>query len=564
MSLRKERAYKANDPDKVAQHTNVHGSGSGVNVQAAQLKFAFLSGETSIPCGPSQSDSGLVGNGPVEDGGVSRGHSTVEAKAGRPEPIGCSSTTEPQPTALTPNGRADWLEDSDGKHEGAQSSLLEQILSRENMLAAWKRVKANKGAAGMDQMSTDEFAEFARHHWERIRSALYKGAYRPAAVRRVMIPKASGGQRPLGIPTVLDRVIQQAIAQVVGPLFEPTFSTHSYGFRPGKSAQMALAAMRQAHEDGYRHAVDCDLKSFFDTVAHGILMNRLARRISDRRVSRLIGRYLRSEVLLPDGSREQIACGVPQGGPLSPLLANVMLDDLDKELERRGLRFVRYADDFLIFVRSQKAAERVLVTVSRFIESQLRLTVNVAKSKAAALKDCSFLGFRLYRGKLHWVDSVVVRFKQRVREITARSNGRNIGSRIRDLRRYVIGWLNYFGHSRSYNKLVELDHWLRRRVRLCYWKQWKRPRTRRRHLLALGAKRDEVKLASRSRKGYWRMSSNRILQQALTNQRLWDRGVPNMRQQWIDLHYGPASEQAATAGTARCGPACRGGVGGGS
>jgi RNA-directed DNA polymerase len=414
---------------------------------------------------------------------------------------------------------------------------MEQILSRENMLKAWKRVKASKGAAGMDGMSIDAFPEFARHHWERIRSALERGAYRPAAVLRAMIPKATGGQRPLGIPTVLDRVIQQAIAQVIGPLFEPQFSEHSFGFRPRRSARMALAEMEQAHCDGLRFAVDCDLKSFFDTVNHGLLMNRLARQINDPQVLRLISRYLHAGVILPDGSREATSRGVPQGGPLSPLLANIMLDDLDKELEKRGLRFARYADDFLIFVRSRSAAQRVLRSVGRFIEGRLALTVHPGKSKAARLRDCSFLGFRISRGKLRWTDASVLRFKQRVREITDRSNGKSMRQRIPVLSRYVTGWLNYYGHSRSYSQLLELDQWLRRRVRLCYWKQWKRPRTRRRHLLALGIPKDEIKLASRSRKGYWRMAGNSIVQRALTKQWLWDHGVPNMRQQWVDLHY---------------------------
>ena len=539
-SLRTETAYKANGPGKVAQHTEAVGAGPGVNAEVVQLQFAFLSGETSIPGNPG-TGCGATGNRRVEGGGVSRGHSTAEAKAGRPEPVGCSSTPEPRPATQTPYGRVEGPEVSEGKHGGAQANLLEQILSRENMRLAWKRVKANQGAAGMDGMSIDAFPEFARQHWERLRSALEEGTYRPAAVLRVMIPKATGGQRPLGIPTVLDRVIQQAIAQVIGPRFEPHFSTHSYGFRPGRRARMALAEMEEAHRDGLQYAVDCDLQSFFDTVNHRLLMNRLARRINDRRVLRLISRYLRAGVILPDGSREQTLCGVPQGGPLSPLLANVMLDDLDAELERRGLRFARDADDFRIFVRSQAAAQRVLRSISRFIEGRLRLRINWTKSKAARLSAGSFLGFELKRGKLRWTEAAVKRFKERIREITARSNGRSIESRIEALQRYVTGWLNYFGHSHSYAELVEVDHWLRRRVRLCYWKQWKRPRTRRRHLLALGLSRDEVQLATRSRKGYWRMAGNRIVQRALTNQWLWAQGVPNMRQQWIGLHYGASA-----------------------
>jgi RNA-directed DNA polymerase len=522
VSLRTETAYKADEPGKVAQHTEAQGSSLEVNAEVVQLQFAFLSGE--VP--EAQADRE-----------VSRRHSTPQVRGGRPEPDRCRSTTDPQPTASTPNGRARVLEESDGTHGAAQVDLLEQILSRDNMLQAWKRVKANKGAAGMDVMSVDAFPEFARHHWDRIRSALEKGTYRPAAVLRVMIPKATGGQRPLGIPTVLDRVIQQAIAQVIGPLFDPQFSAHSYGFRPKRSARMALAEMEQAWRDGLRFGVDCDLKSFFDTVSHGLLLGRLSRKVHDQRVLRLISRYLKAGVILPKGGREPTSCGVPQGGPLSPLMANVMLDDLDKELEKRGLRFARYADDFLIFVRSRSAAQRVLRSVGQFIEGKLALTINRTKSTAARLGECTFLGFTMSRGKLRWTEAAVQRFKQRVREITSRSNGKSMRQRIPVLRRYVIGWMNYYGHSRSYSQLLQLDQWLRRRVRLCYWKQWKRPRTRRRHLLAMGISKDDVKLASRSRKGYWRMAGNGIVQRALTKQWLWDQGVPHMRQQWVDLHY---------------------------
>jgi RNA-directed DNA polymerase len=300
---------------------------------------------------------------------------------------------------------------------------------------------------------------------------------------------------------------------------------------------MALTEMEQAHRDGLRFAVDCDLKSFFDTVNHGLLMDRLARKVSDPRVLSLISQYLHAGVILPNGKREATTCGVPQGGPLSPLLANIMLDDLDKELETRGLRFARYADDFLIFVRSRSAAQRVLRTVTRFIECHLALAINEDKSKAARLRECTFLGFRLSRGKLHWTDATVRRFRQRVRQITDRHNGKSMRQRLEVLRRYVTGWMNYFGHSRSYAQLLELDQWLRRRVRMCYWKDWKRARPRRRRLLALGIPRDEVKLATRSSKGYWRMAGNSIVQRALTKRWLWNQGVPNMRQQWIDLHY---------------------------
>jgi RNA-directed DNA polymerase len=427
---------------------------------------------------------------------------------------------------------------ADGKHGTASDDSLEQILSRENMLRAWKRVKANGGAPGIDGMTIAAFPAFARQHWDRIRSSLMRGTYHPAAVRRVMIPKPNGDLRPLGIPTVLDRVIQQAIAQVLTPLFDPHFSSHSYGFRANRGAHEAVRAVEAANQAGCVHAVDCDLKSFFDTVSHDRLTNLLARRITDQRVLQLIGRYLRAGVMLPDGQREATTQGVPQGGPLSPLLANIMLDPLDKELEKRGHRFARYADDFLILVRSARAARRVMQSVIRFVEVGLGLVVNRQKSQAAPLTRCTFLGFAIRRGKVVWTDKAYRRFKERIKEITSRSWGVSMPRRLEELRRYAVGWLNYFGISHTYRQLLELDQWLRRRVRLCYWKQWKRPRTRRRHLISLGIHPDEVMKASRCRRGYWWMSGNGIVQRALNNAWLREQGVPDLKAQWIDLHYG--------------------------
>ena len=429
---------------------------------------------------------------------------------------------------------------AEGKQGTPSDDLLEQILSRENMLGAWKRVKANGGAPGCDGMTIAAFPAFARQHWERIRSDLKRGTYHPAAVRRVMIPKPNGDLRPLGIPTVLDRVIQQAIAQVLTPRFDPHFSTHSYGFRFGKQAHQAVRAVEAANAAGYTQAVDCDLKSFFDTVNHERLLTLLARRIADPRVLRLIGRYLRAGVKLPDGQREATRQGVPQGGPLSPLLANIMLDPLDKELERRGHRFARYADDFLILVKSARAARRVMASVTRFVEKRLGLVVNRQKSQAAPLNRCTFLGFAIKRGQVVWTDKAYCRFKERIKEITSRSWGISMSRRLEELRRYAVGWLNYFGISHTYRQVLELDQWLRRRVRLCYWKQWQRPRTRRRNLIALGIHPDEVMKASRCRRGYWWMSGNGIVQRALDNAWLRKQGVPDLKAQWIKLHYGGA------------------------
>jgi len=413
------------------------------------------------------------------------------------------------------------------------------VLARENLAAAWRRVKANAGAPGCDGMTVAAFPAFCRQHWPRLRAALLAGTYRPAPVRRVFIPKPDGTERPLGVPTVLDRVIQQALAQVLTPLFEPGFSTSSYGFRQGRSAHQAVRHVAAGWQEGRRYAVDCDLKSFFDSVPHDRLQAQLRRQVQDRQVLGLIRRYLQAGVVLPDGSRQATPCGVPQGGPLSPLLANVTLDPLDKELERRGHRFARYADDFLILVKSAKAAARVLASVTRFVEGRLHLVVNRAKSRAAPLKQCAFLGFQIgTRGQAVWTTKAHARFQQRVREITRRNRGHRVQDVIDELRRYATGWLNYFSLSDSYTALLALDDWVRRRVRLYYWKQWKQPRTRRRHLLAVGIPREEVHLATRSRKGYWRMSANSIVQRALTNRWLHEHGVPDLRTLWIVLHYG--------------------------
>lgn len=429
----------------------------------------------------------------------------------------------------------------DGKHGDPQEKTkMEQILAPGNLAEAWKRVKANKGAPGIDGMSVEAFPAFCREHWPRIREAIEEGTYSPAPVRRVFIPKPDGSQRPLGVPTVLDRVIQQAVAQVLNPVFEPGFSEHSYGFREGRNAHQAVRQVEAGWEEGRRHAVDCDLKAFFDTVNHDRLMEQLRQKIRDRKVLGLIRSYLQAGVVMLDGSREATPQGVPQGGPLSPLLANIVLDPLDKELEARGHKFARYADDFIVMVKSAKAATRVMASLIRFAEDKLKLVVNRAKSHSAPLKACAFLGFQIGpRGKVTWTAKALSRFKERVREITSRNRGHRVADVIGELRLYVTGWLNYFGISHTYKVVLELAEWVRRRVRLYYWKQWKQPRTRRRNLIKLGTNPEEVKLASRSRKGYWRMSSNRIVQQAMTNSWLEEQGVPNIRTLWVKLHYGP-------------------------
>jgi RNA-directed DNA polymerase len=421
--------------------------------------------------------------------------------------------------------------------------MMERVLDPQNLRAAWEHVRRNQGAPGVDGVTIAAFPELLKGRVESLRKALLEGRYHPAPVRRVMIPKPDAGERPLGVPTVLDRVIQQALAQALNPLFEKGFSDNSHGFRPGRNAHQAVAAVRSAWQARRRYAVDCDLKAFFDTVNHDRLMGELRAKVKDRRVLALIHRYLKAGVVLLDGRFEETPQGVPQGGPLSPLLANIVLDPLDKELERRGHHFARYADDFILLVKSAKAAQRVMASVVRFVEGKLKLVVNQAKSKTAPLEECSFLGFRITaRGKTVWTEKALLRFKKRVREITTRNRGVSAKEMVAELRRYVTGWLGYFGISNTYKELLELEAWIRRKVRVYYWKQWKQPRTRRRHLLALGIRPDEVKLASRSRKGYWRMSTNSIVQRAMTNRWLNEQGVPKMKEQWILLHYGEAKE----------------------
>ena len=429
-----------------------------------------------------------------------------------------------------------------GKVSDDPDAWMEQVLDPANMNLAWQRVRANKGAPGIDGMTVGDFPAFARDNWERLRAQLREGTYRPAPVRRVFIPKPDGTERPLGVPTVLDRVIQQAIAQVLTPLYEGEFSDHSYGFREGRNAHQAVRRVESAWKQKRRHAVDCDLKAFFDTVNHDRLLARLRGKIGGGKLLRLIGRYLRAGVVLPEGTREATPLGVPQGGPLSPLLANIVLDPLDKELTRRGHVHARYADDFLILVKSAKAAERVMASVTRYVEGALKLVVNKVKSKWAPLSQCAFLGFQISaRGKVQWTEKVLGRFKQRVKEITRRNRGHRVQDVIDELRRYVTGWMNYFGISHTYKVVLELDDWLRRRVRLYHWKQWKQPRTRRRNLIKLGADPSTVHMATRSRKGYWRMSANSIVHRALNNQWLKEQRVPTMRDIWIKLHYGDGS-----------------------
>ncbi len=357
-------------------------------------------------------------------------------------------------------------------------NLMERVLDSENMRRVWKRVKANQGAPGIDGMCIEDFAEFARSSWPQIRQARCDGGYRPQPVRRVSIPKPNGdGERLLGIPTVVDRVIQQAIAQVLGPIFDPGFSDSSFGFRPGRSAHGALRRVPQDIGEGYRIAVDLDVAKFFDRDQHDVLMARVGRKVRDKRLLTLIGKYLRAGVVVGE-TRQATELGTPQGGPLSLLLANILLDDLDQELERRGHRFVRDADDLLILVKSPRAGARVMASITRFLTGKLKLVVNAHKSRVVKTNDGEFLGFTFRGTKLRWSNRAFEDFRHNIRQLTGSSWGAAMDFRLNKLAQSVRGWMGYFGISDSYRPIPERDQWIRRRVRVCYWKQWRKPRTK--------------------------------------------------------------------------------------
>jgi group II intron reverse transcriptase/maturase len=396
------------------------------------------------------------------------------------------------------------------------TDLLGQALARENMAAAWKRVKANKGSAGVDGRTVQETGDYLKTAWAAIRAALLAGSYRPAPVRRVDIPKPGGGARELGIPTVVDRLIQQALLQVLQPLIDPTFSEHSHGFRPGRSAHGAVLQAQRYVQGGYTTVVDVDLEKFFDRVNHDILMDRLAKRIADKRVLRLIRRYLQAGILA-HGALSHRVQGTPQGGPLSPLLANVLLDEVDRELERRGHRFVRYADDCNVYVKSRKAGVRVLQAL-RGCYAKLALTVNESKTAVASVWGRKFLGYCLRASKagakLAVASQALDKLRERIRQLTRRSRGRSLEQIAADLRAYVPGWKAYFRLAHTPTVMLALDQWLRHRLRAVQLKHWRRGPTAYRALRRLGASVGEALCIAGNLRRWWHTSAlgvNRLL-----------------------------------------------------
>lgn len=404
--------------------------------------------------------------------------------------------------------------------------LMESICDPVNLDMAMAKVIANGGAPGVDGMRVTRLEKYFGRHSDRIRGELLAGTYRPQPVRRVEIPKPNGGMRKLGIPAAVDRVIQQAILQVLSPQWDETFSENSFGFRPGRSAHDAVAQAQQYLEEGYTWVVDMDLEKFFDRVNHDVLMSRIARRVEDKRLLKLIRAFLNSGVMI-DGLAEATPEGTPQGGPLSPLLSNLLLDDLDRELEARGLRFARYADDCNIYVRSKRAGERVLQSVTRWLDKKLRLQVNQSKSAVDRPWKRKFLGFTFTTGRKRSIALASrAKFKKRIRELTKRNRGSSLDHVISDLRSYLLGWRGYFGFGQMPSELRSLDSWIHRRLRCYAWKQWKTGKRRFAELRRLGIGKDLAAKLAGSRKGCWHLSRSLALNIALSRAYLIGLGLP--------------------------------------
>ena len=412
----------------------------------------------------------------------------------------------------------------------AREQLMEEVCGRKNCQQALARVKRNKGSAGVDGMTVEQLPVYLKQHWPAIREQLLRGTYKPQPVKRVEIPKPDGGMRKLGIPTVLDRFIQQAVMQVLQGRWDRTFSKYSYGFRPGRSAHQAVTKAQQYIAEGYRWVVDLDLEKFFDRVNHDKLMGKIAERINDKQLLKLIRAFLRAGVM-EGGLVSAVDEGTPQGGPLSPLLSNIVLDELDRELERRGHRFVRYADDSNIYVRSRGAGERVMSSLKQFITKQLKLKVNEQKSAVARPRERKFLGFSFTwqrEPKRRIAPKAIVRFKQRVRELTRRTRGVSVEVMVKQLGRYLTGWRGYFGFCQTPSVMQRLEQWLRRRLRSVVWKQWKYARVRFAELRKRGLSKDLAAQTAGCAHGPWRLSNSPALAMALPNAYFVSLGLPSL------------------------------------
>ncbi len=438
---------------------------------------------------------------------------------------------EQEPRGEAPKGLSEGTESFAAKRRSespAIEQLMEEVCERENCKQALARVKANKGSAGVDGMTVHELPELLKQQWPAIREQLLSGTYKPQSVKRVEIPKPDGGMRKLGIPTVLDRFIQQAVMQVLQRRWDRTFSDHSYGFRPGRSAHQAVETVQQYLADGYRWVVD--LEKFFDRVNHDKLMAGISERISDKRMLRLIRAFLEAGVM-EGGLVSPVDEGTPQGGPLSPLLSNIVLDELDQELERRGHRFARYADDCNIYVRSKRAGERVMESITRFLSAKLKLKVNSEKSAVAQPWKRKFLGFSFTSAgvpKRRIAPQAVDRFKERVRELTCRTRGVSTKEMAEDLTRYLRGWIGYFGKCETPSVLLDLEKWFRRRLRSAMWKQWKRGSVRFAELTARGVNVDLAAQTAGSAHGPWRLAASPALSLALPNAYFDSLGIPRL------------------------------------